>query len=353
MSKIAQDRLTNNVIGEDISLMDTFAGTISYLRLSLTDKCNLRCLYCTPKEDVYKQNHQDLLSYEELMRITSLAVELGIGKVRLTGGEPLLRRGVDCFIENLASIPGLHDIRLTTNGVLLAEHARPLYEAGIKKINVSLDTLSKKKFQRITGADHFNRVWQGLEKIMALDFFKIKLNVVALRGINDDEILDFARLALDRNLQVRFIEYMPMGRTSAQHRDSYISSAEIRGIIRKGAGELEALTPEIMEGPASVYRLMAGRKNGQDREGRIGFISPISHRFCDSCNRLRLTARGRLRSCLLSDRETDLKSVVRQGAGDKVIKDVLLQTIRDKPRGHNLLFGREVNCHGEMSHIGG
>lgn len=353
MNKIAQNRATDNKIEENNTLTDTFARTISYLRLSLTDRCNLRCLYCTPKGGDYQQAHKDLLSYEELLRITSLSVDLGIRKVRLTGGEPLVRRDVDLFMKKLTSIPALDDVRLTTNGVLLEKYAGELYEAGIKKINVSLDTLKKDKYQKITGLDSFDQVWRGIEKILDLDFFKVKLNVVALKGVNDDEFLDFARLSLFHNLEVRFIEYMPLGRSSAERRDSYISSSTIKEMINKEIGGLELLPRKIMEGPAATYRLSADKGAGQGREGRIGFISPMSHKFCESCNRLRLTAQGKLRSCLLSDQETDLKGAIRKGASDKDIQDILIQTIMDKPREHNLLSGQYGDCSGEMSRIGG
>ncbi|MFO7760747.1 MAG: GTP 3',8-cyclase MoaA [Thermodesulfobacteriota bacterium] len=353
MNKIAQDRVINNEIGVSNGLTDAFARTISYLRLSLTDRCNLRCIYCTPRSADYKHHHKDLLSYEELLRITSLAVDLGIVKVRLTGGEPLVRRDVDFFIKKLTSIPGLNDVRLTTNGVLLEKYARDLYEAGIEKINISLDTLKKGKYQEITGINCFDQVWQGLERILASGFFRIKLNVVALQGINDDEFLDFARLALSHDLQVRFIEYMPIGKVSSRLMNRYISSSAIKDMIRREIGDLEPVAREVMEGPAAVYRLLTDKGSGQNREGIIGFISPISHKFCKNCNRLRLTARGGLRSCLLSDQETDLKSAMRKGASDKTIKDILVQAVINKPREHRLICGRQMNCHGEMSRIGG
>ncbi len=353
MNRIAQDRITDNGIDEVNNLRDNFARSVSYLRLSLTDKCNLRCLYCTPKTSSAGQFHVELLNYEELLRITSLAVDLGIQKVRLTGGEPLVRPDVGFFVKKLTLLPDLRDVRLTTNGVYLAQYASDLYEAGISKINISLDTLCRKRYLEITGRDCFNQVWQGLMGILSTGFFKVKINVVALRGVNDDEFLDFARLALSHDIQVRFIEYMPLGTTYSENHDRYISSSEIKDMIRKGVGALIRRTGNELEGPATVYQLLEDGGSGPAREGKVGFISPISHKFCASCNRLRLTAHGKLRSCLLSDKEIDLRFAVRRGADDRTIKDILLQAIMDKPRGHDLLPGQPRNCHGEMSHIGG
>ncbi|OQX08198.1 MAG: cyclic pyranopterin phosphate synthase MoaA [Desulfobulbaceae bacterium A2] len=332
-----------------LPLADTFSRTISYLRLSLTDRCNLRCLYCTPQAQECVRLAQDqLLSYEELLRVVRVAVRLGIRKVRLTGGEPLVRRGVVDFVERLAAIEGLHDIRLTTNGVLLAEHAEALYRAGIRKVNISLDSLRPERFAAITGADFFQQVWQGIETVRRLGFAPVKLNMVVLRGVNDDELEDFARLAEGENLQVRFIEYMPIGAQTAWSRERYMATAEIMERI----GALGALTPlhaGPADGPARTVRL-------EPTGGVLGFISPISHHFCDRCNRLRLTSEGRLRSCLLHDEETDLRAVLRSGGADEDIAAALVAAVRNKPKGHRLeerLEAGGADCHGRMSRIGG
>ena len=327
-------------------LTDMFARSISYLRISLTDHCNLRCQYCSPQEgQVVKLANEELLRYEEILRVVRIAVLLGIEKVRLTGGEPLVRREVLTFIQALAKIPGLTDIRLTTNGVLLADYAEALQKAGISKLNISLDTLRPERFHQITGVDAFARVWAGISKARELGFFPIKLNIVALKGVNDDEFVDFARLTLTEPLHIRFIEFMPIGASTLWDKGKYISSQEIMKLI-KPLGTLEPVPARRMDGPARIYRLAGA-------VGSVGFISPISHHFCDRCNRLRLTSEGRLRSCLLSDQETDLKERLRNGANDEEIRELIVATILNKPKGHNISPEGGGNCHGQMSRIGG
>jgi cyclic pyranopterin phosphate synthase len=326
-------------------LTDMFSRSISYLRISLTDHCNLRCQYCSPQEGQVKLTSEELLSYEEILRVVRIAVSLGIEKVRLTGGEPLVRRDVLTFIKALAEIPGLNDIRLTTNGVLLADYAEALQEAGISKLNISLDTLRPERFQQITGVDAFARVWAGINKVRELGFSPIKLNIVALKGVNDDEFIDFARLTLTEPLQIRFIEFMPIGASALWDKKKYVSSQGIMELL-KPLGKLEPVPARRMDGPARIFRLA-------EAVGSVGFISPISHHFCDRCNRLRLTSEGRLRSCLLSDQETDLKERLRNGATDEEIKELIIAAILNKPRGHTISTEGAGNCHGQMSRIGG
>jgi len=340
-------------------LVDQFSRTISYLRLSLTDRCNLRCLYCMPGKDD-KGDHlrtesilkrDELLSYEELLRIVQLAVSMGMNKLRLTGGEPLVRKGVMGFISRLGGIQGLDDIRLTTNGVLLDENAQLLYETGVRNINISLDTMKPARFEEITGRDFFHTVWKGLQTAIRTGFH-IKLNIVAMKGINDDEFEAFARLALSEPVQVRFIEFMPLGKKSTWRKKQFISGDEILKRIDH-VGTLKPLNRSHFEGPARMYSI-AG-ENGQ--KGKVGVISPISHHFCDKCNRLRLTSEGKLRSCLLYDRETDLKKLIRKGCNDNDIKEMIRETILMKPKGHSLneeLSGDDQEkCIGQMSKIGG
>ncbi|WP_457574781.1 GTP 3',8-cyclase MoaA [Desulfolithobacter sp.] len=333
-------------------LTDLFSRTISYLRLSLTDRCNLRCMYCVTEEEencLTKLPAEDLLSYEELLRVVKVAVNMGISKLRLTGGEPLVRRGVMHFIDQLGDIDHLDDIRLTTNGVLLARYAGQLKKAGVTKVNISLDTLKPERFARITGMDYFHQVWEGIETVQKLGFKPVKVNMVVMRGINDDELVDFARLSRETGLQIRFIEFMPIGASSRWNKDTYMSSDEIMERISI-LGELIPLQPGRADGPAKVYRL------GGDAQGTLGFISPISHHFCDRCNRLRLTSEGRLRSCLLHDDEVDLRAVLRRGCSDEEIAQTLLAAIRNKPKGHQMaerLREQGGDCHGRMSRIGG
>jgi len=291
------------------------------------------------------------LSYEELLRVVRLAIALGMNKLRLTGGEPLVRRGVLDFIESLSKLEGLDEVRLTTNGVLLGDYAERLYNAGVKHINVSLDTLVAEKFKFITGRDYFDKVYTAIFKTMNMGF-KIKLNVVAMNGINDNEFVDFAQLALNNPLQVRFIEFMPVGDRSSWQKEKFIGSDIIKERI-SALGELVPFTSRHGDGPASMYELHAP----DGREGKVGFISPISHHFCDRCNRLRLTSEGRLRSCLLNDRETDLKGILRQGGSDLEVMDAIHRTVMDKPKGHTLQTENPVEngsaCSGRMSRIGG
>ncbi len=338
---------------DNTELKDLFSRTISYLRLSLTDRCNLKCLYCVPEEDrsqcLSSLAHNDLLSYEELLRVVRVAVSMGISKLRITGGEPLVRKNVMRFIEQLAEIDNLNDIRITTNGVLLGKFAEPLVAAGIKKINISLDTLQPERFARITGVDCFAQVWQGIEQAQAVGFSPIKLNTVVMRGVNDDELDDFVRMSRDTAMEIRFIEFMPIGSSSSWDKKVYMSSDEIMERISK-QGELIPVSPGKADGPATMFRA------GQDAKGKVGFISPISHRFCDQCNRLRLTSEGMLRSCLLDDQETDLRSVLRQGCCEQDIQQVLFAAVRNKPKGHQMeerLKNQGENCHGRMSRIGG
>lgn len=339
----------NQPLPATTDLVDNFSRTISYLRLSLTDRCNLKCRYCMPEDikgGLQVLRHDDLLRYEELLRIVNIVVKMGMNKIRLTGGEPLVRKGVMDFVDTLSKIDGLDEIRLTTNGVLLQEKAKGLFDAGIRKLNISLDSMRPDRFKTITGVDLFHKVWQGIETAENIGF-DVKINVVAMKGVNDDEFVDFARLAVERSFQVRFIEFMPVGNNSTWDKASYIRSTDLRNTI--GAfGDLTPLAGCRMDGPARVYSLTM--KNGQ--KGKIGFISPISHHFCDTCNRLRLTSAGRLRACLLHDREADLKSLLRNGASDKDLQELIRQTILDKPKGHTLAQGR-ANCSGQMSRIGG
>lgn len=344
---------TSTAPASTASLLDPFSRSISYLRLSLTDRCNLRCLYCVTEEEaegsLCKLQHEDLLSYEEMLRVVRVAVAMGIGKLRITGGEPLIRRNVLDFVGALGAIPGLNDIRLTTNGVLFADKAEQLFAAGVGKVNFSLDSLEPERFARITGKDCWHQVWRSIEKAMAVGFTPVKLNVVAMRGVNDDEFEDFARLSQRLPLQVRFIEFMPMGASSRWNRGMYISSDAIMATISR-LGELIPMERAHRDGPARVYRL------GEDALGTLGFISPISHHFCDHCNRLRLTSAGALRSCLLHDEEIDLRPILRTSQDDALIRAAILQAIHNKPKGHQLekrLRDSGGDCHGRMSRIGG
>ncbi|MDH4317341.1 MAG: GTP 3',8-cyclase MoaA [Desulfobulbaceae bacterium] len=331
--------------------VDSFSRKISYLRLSVTDRCNLRCSYCDSGKDrgnnPVKLEHGDLLAYEEILRVVGVAAGMGISKIRLTGGEPLVRKNFLSFVERLAALDGVEDIRLTTNGVLFERYAAELLRAGIRKVNISLDSLKPERFARITSVDCFHRVRGAIDTALRLGFASVKLNMVVMRGINDDELLDFASLSLRERLQVRFIEYMPMGGSRDRSRKLYVSNDEIMDKVGR-LGELEPVERGMGAGPARVYRL------APKAPGTVGFISPISHKFCEACNRLRLTSEGRLRSCLLHDGEFDIRRVLRSGGSDEEIRQTLLTAVRSKPRGHELQSENAAGgCHGRMSRIGG
>lgn len=339
-------------------LVDQFSRTISYLRLSITDHCNLRCMYCMPEHDgkgnpVKHGNflrHDELLSYEELLRVVRIAVGMGMSKLRLTGGEPLVRRGILDFIKELSKIDGLNQVLVTTNGVLLGEYAEDLLASGVHQVNISLDTMQRDKFKQISGRDFFDKVWESICTAERLGF-KVKLNAVAMKGINDDEFLDFARLSLEHSFQIRFIEFMPAGDAGSWSQGRFCDSDEIMKKIRT-IGSLEPSEKQRSSGPAKLYTFSSG-----GRKGTLGFISPISHHFCDQCTRLRLTSEGRLRPCLLHDIETDLRVLLRGGVSDDVVRNAIRDAIFNKPKGHQLSTVQDVveksRCNGGMSKIGG
>ncbi|MBI4765119.1 MAG: GTP 3',8-cyclase MoaA [Deltaproteobacteria bacterium] len=327
-------------------LFDSFNRRINYLRISLTDRCNLRCIYCMPEQGVPKLIHEDILTYEELGRLARLSVGLGIEKIRLTGGEPLVRKNIGDLIKALGEIPGIRDISLTTNGVLLAEKARSLWEVGVKRINISLDTLNSKKFNEITHFDFFNQVWEGIQEAERIGFSPIKINVVALKGINDDEILAFGRLSYEKPYHIRFIEFMPVGPENGWSAERFLSSEEIINRLEV-LGPLFPVNGQDFDGPAKRMAFEGAR-------GEIGLISPISEHFCPSCNRLRLTAEGRLRVCIFSDDETDLRTPLREGVSDAELESIIRETITRKPKEHPLQMNPlPRKCQRQMSKIGG
>lgn len=330
-------------------MFDQYEREISYLRVSITDRCNLRCTYCMPKEGLSHIGHDDILRYEEIHRVVRIAAGLGISKVRITGGEPLVRRGVTKFIASLRDIPELKEINLTTNGILLDHFAEALFTAGIRRINISLDSLNAEKYARITGGGDIRAVLRGVQKVREFGFSPIKINIVAIKGMNDDEILDFARLTLDNPYQIRFIELMPLGHVGNENNGRYLSNALVREQI-ESLGPLEPVCDpgNGSNGPARICRLRGGA-------GEIGFISPVSCRFCSTCNRLRLTADGHLRACLLSDDETDLKGALREDCSDEKIEDLIKGTISRKPKQHEIacIENHIKKCMKAMTKIGG
>ena len=328
-------------IGE---LVDREKRHLNYLRISITDRCNLRCLYCVPEGRIPKLGHQEILSHEEILRLVNIAIKLGIRKVRITGGEPLVRRGAIDLLRRLTSIRELKDVSLTTNGVLLEANAQRIFDAGIRRINISLDSLSREKYAHITGYDHFERVWAGIQRAQEIGFTPIKINAVVMRGINDDEILDLAKLSLTYPFHIRFIEYMPIGNSRSSSKDQ-ILTPEIQERIAT-LGELIPLDNGQNDGPARRYRI-AGAK------GEVGFISALSHHFCSRCNRLRLTADGKLRACLLSDQYIPLKETLRNGGSDEQLAQCFRMAVKQKAAKHQLEPNGTASVKDQMQGIGG
>ncbi len=312
--------------------LDAYNRPISYLRISVTDRCNLRCIYCMPPEGVPACTHDDILRYEEIETVVRAAAELGISKVRLTGGEPLARLGLVDLVRQIAAIPGIDDLAMTTNGTLLARCAAELAQAGLHRVNVSLDTLRPERFRRITRRGRLEDVLAGMEAARAAGLDPIKINTVVIRGMNDDEVIDLARQTRQAGWHVRFIELMPVGNgglLDERWEERVVTAGEIRTRIEAALGNLEPAKMRVGSGPARYYRLPGA-------EGTLGFITPISEHFCYRCNRLRLTADGQLRPCLLSDAELDLRTPLRQGATVAEIKALLLEGIARKPMQHHL-----------------
>lgn len=306
---------------------DPHGRSIDYLRISITDRCNLRCIYCMPTEGIKPLSHSDILSYDEIVRIVRIAAPIGIRKVRITGGEPLARKGVAHLITSLKKIKGIENLSLTTNGVLLESLAIELKEAGLDRVNVSIDSLDPERYREITRGGSLDVVLKGIEKAESAGLKPVKINMVPIRGFNDDEIGDFARLTLSNSYQVRFIEFMPIGARENWSQEKYIPVDEIRAIV----DEVGRLTPVKVRksGPARYFRF-------DNAPGVVGFINAVTHEFCKDCNRLRLTSDGKLRPCLFSDTEVDMKGPLRSGASDVEIKKLIEHAIEVKPEKHNI-----------------
>lgn len=310
-------------------ISDSFQRPISYLRISVTDRCNLRCVYCMPSEGVPLIPRSDVLSYEEVLRVVQVAAQMGINKVRLSGGEPLVRAGLVNLVRMLSQLGTIDDLSLTTNGVLLRDMAIDLRNAGLKRVNVSLDSLRRERFKEITGHDKLVDVLEGIEQARRVGLDPVKVNVVVMRGLNEEEVFDFARLAKD-GWNVRFIELMPILNRNASQPE-FVSAKEIGDII-SSLGGLQPCSPLTGNGPASYYRFPGAK-------GTIGFITPVSDHFCFKCNRLRLTADGKLLPCLLAGEEIDLRSALRANASSEDIKQLILRAVASKPEGHRVTKG--------------
>lgn len=332
-------------------MQDEIGRNIDYLRVSLTDRCNLRCVYCMPETGVVALPHEEILRKNEIYDIIKAASELGIKRVRLTGGEPLVRKGVVGLVDRISELPGIEDISLTTNGILLPKMAKDLKSAGLNRVNISLDTFDAEQFKKITRLGEIEGVLAGIDAALEYDFAPVKINCVAIRGLNQD-FKKFAEVTIDKPLHVRFIEFMPLGDSShcgidgrGWGSEDVIPSTELRDHIA------EIMGVEFEEGrvdgggPAKYYKIPGAK-------GTLGFISPLSNHFCAQCNRIRLTSDGKLRQCLFSDEEIDIKKAMREASDEdrsQVLHDVLERAISTKPKSHNFAVGTKRS----MNKIGG
>lgn len=326
-------------------MKDGLGRNINYLRISVTDRCNLRCRYCMPEEGIEKKRHTDMLTLEELFEVVEVCTELGTDKIRITGGEPLVRKGLTGFIENISRLDMIKDIAVTTNGVLLKKYAEELKAAGLKRINVSLDTMDKDKYAYMTRGGDVNNVLEGIEEALKVGLTPIKINTVLVKGFNEDEMGDFLKLTLQENIDVRFIELMPLGQASSWASEHYLPNSAVLERFK----ELEPVEEADKSSPAKYYELPGAK-------GRVGFINPISHKFCSTCNRIRLTADGKFKPCLHSDKEIDVKGILREeGFQDKraALKNAVMEAVRIKPEHHTLddLGSRPIER--DMYRIGG
>ncbi|HDK82253.1 MAG TPA: GTP 3',8-cyclase MoaA [Nitrospirae bacterium] len=308
------------------AMKDPYNRSIDYLRISITDKCNLKCVYCMPGKDIKYFKRSEVLTFEEIVRFVSIAKKNGLRKVRITGGEPLMKKNVAFLISSIKKT-GIHDLSLTTNGIMLAGLANGLKKAGLDRVNISLDTMDTEKYKKITGGGDINKVWQAIEAAEGAGLTPIKINIVPIRGLNDDEILSFASFTIDKNYHVRFIEFMPVGSNEMWSRDKCVTSKEVLEKIST-LGSLERLKFRG-KGPSRNFRIKGAK-------GVIGLISPISDHFCGFCNRLRLTIDGKVRPCLFSQVEIDIKTPMRSGASDIEIEQLFYDAIKVKPQRHLL-----------------
>jgi cyclic pyranopterin phosphate synthase len=326
-------------------LTDGFRRPITYLRVSVTDKCNLRCVYCMPESGLPWMRREEILSYEEIVAIVRAAASAGVRAIRLTGGEPLLRRDLHHLIGEINAVPGIEDIALSTNGILLADQLPALAAAGLRRINLSLDTLRPDRFEAIARRPGLEAVLRGIDAAIAAGLHPLKLNCVVMRGTNDDELADFAALTRERPIFVRFIEVMPVHENLGLQRESYVSSDEILARV-SAIGELQAIPGPAGNGPAR-YFAFAGAP------GAVGVISPLSHDYCERCNRVRLTADGRLRLCLFGDHALDLRGPLRAGASTEELARLLQSAMLIKPERHHLSLGEASSRMRAFSEIGG
>ena len=342
---LATDANADTAVGAPHSahLVDSFGRVHNNLRISVTDRCNLRCTYCMP-EDVVFRDRSELLTFEEIAHFTRVAASLGVNKVRLTGGEPLVRKGLHNLVRLIADIPGIQDIGLTTNGILLADQAEELFQAGLRRLNVSLDTLDPGRFRELTRRDGLERVLDGLAAAKRVGFHPIKVNAVTIRGVNDVDTVPLARYCREHGFVLRFIEYMPIG-ADAWEREKVFFAHEILDRLSREVSPLAIAPNGDPRAPAMDY-------DYADGGGRVGIIASVSRPFCASCNRIRLTAEGKMRNCLFALDETDVKSLLRS-ADDNALADVIRRVVWSKWEGHEFNTAKFVKPERTMHAIGG
>ena len=313
-------------------LLDSYNRLHDNLRLSVTDRCNIRCFYCMPEKGVEFVPRAEILSFEEIERVARIAVGLGVRKLRVTGGEPLVRKGLHVLIRKLVAMPGVEDVALTTNGVLLAEQAEALFDAGLRRLNIHLDTLDRARFEQITRRDELGRVLAGIDAAQRLGFGPIKINAVAVKGLVEPDIVPLAQFGRARGIEIRYIEFMPLDAQNLWDRSKVLLADDILALLGEGIGPLDPVPDPDPRAPALEYRF----RNGG---GRVGFIASVSRPFCLNCNRIRLTADGKLRYCLFAIDETDVRDLLRGGAADEEIAGVIRATVRAKWLGHEINQG--------------
>ncbi|MCL4795262.1 MAG: GTP 3',8-cyclase MoaA [Bryobacteraceae bacterium] len=313
-------------------LIDNYQRLHDNLRLSVTDRCNIRCFYCMPEKDVEFVPRAEILRFEEMERFARIAVDLGVKKIRVTGGEPLVRKDLHILVRKLVEMPGVEDVALTTNGVLLAPQAEALYDAGLRRLNIHLDTLDRARFEEITRRDELHRVLEGIDAAQRLGFGPIKINAVAVKGLVEQDIVPLAQFGRERGIEIRYIEFMPLDAQNLWDRSRVLLAENILTMLAEGIGPLDPVPDPDPRAPALEYRFRDGR-------GQVGFIASVSRPFCLNCNRIRLTADGKLRYCLFAIEETDVKGLLRGGAPDEEIAETIRATVRAKWLGHEINQG--------------
>ena len=331
---------------ETPALTDRFGRGHDNLRISVTDRCNIRCFYCMPEENVKFEAREHVLSFEEIERFARIAAGLGVRKLRITGGEPLLRKNLSTLIRKLIAIPGIEDLALTTNGVVLAAQAQELYDAGLRRLNIHMDTLDRERFKQITRRDDLGRVLEGIEACRRIGFGPIKINAVAVKNLVEPDIVPLARFGRERGIEIRYIEFMPLDAQGLWLRDKVLSADEMVAMLEREIGPLEEIPDRDPRAPATEYRF-------KDGIGRVGFIASVTRPFCLNCNRLRLTADGKVRYCLFAIEETDVRGLLRSGASDETIAVAIRACVSEKWIGHQINSQQFVPPPRPMYSIGG